>query len=56
MRQYIINYGRAFIFTASMPGASVAILDASFDHIGSRAGDQACITIPSMWHDLTARD
>ncbi|KAM5544639.1 hypothetical protein V8D89_001537 [Ganoderma adspersum] len=40
VRHYIINYGRPFIFSTSMPGASVCILNASFDHIESRAGDE----------------
>ncbi|KAI1783888.1 PLP-dependent transferase [Ganoderma leucocontextum] len=41
VRQYIINYGRAFVFTTSLPGASICILDASFDHVESPAGDKA---------------
>ncbi|EJF56523.1 PLP-dependent transferase [Dichomitus squalens LYAD-421 SS1] len=41
VRHYIINYGRPFIFSTSMPGALVCLLDASPDHIGSHAGDEA---------------
>ena len=47
VRHYIINYGRPFIFSTSMPGASVCILNASFDHIESRAGDEVCIIASS---------
>ncbi|KAI1781784.1 PLP-dependent transferase [Ganoderma leucocontextum] len=40
VRKYVINYGRPFIFTTSMPRTSVCILNASFDHIESDAGDE----------------
>ena len=40
IREYIINYGRAFIYSTSVPGALLSILDASFDHIQGRAGDE----------------
>ena len=46
VRQYIITYGRAFIFSTSIPGALVSILEASFDHIESSAGDEVCCGFP----------
>ena len=46
VRQYVINYGRPFIFTTSMPRTSVCVLNASFDHIGSPAGDEVSIVVP----------
>ncbi|KAM5544660.1 hypothetical protein V8D89_001558 [Ganoderma adspersum] len=41
VQEYIINYARAFLYTTSLPGASISILNASFDHIESHAGDEA---------------
>ena len=45
VQEYIINYARSFIYTTSLPGASISILNASFDHIESHAGDEVRVTI-----------
>ncbi|KAM5544675.1 hypothetical protein V8D89_001573 [Ganoderma adspersum] len=59
VQEYIINYARAFLYTTSLPGVSISILNASFDHIESHAGDEArqrlravCVHFRSLLEDF----
>ena len=40
IRKYIINYGRPFIFSTSLPTLNVCALETTFDYIESAAGDK----------------
>ena len=40
IRKYIINYGRPFIFSTSLPTSNVCALETTFDYIESPAGEK----------------
>ncbi|KAM5544674.1 hypothetical protein V8D89_001572 [Ganoderma adspersum] len=40
VQEYIVNYSRGILYTTSLSGPFIAILNASFDRLESRAGDR----------------
>ncbi len=39
IRQYVINYGRPFIYTTALPISLICGLNASFDYLEGPVGD-----------------
>ena len=42
VRTYVINYGRPFIYSTSLPYMALCALNTSFDYIESAAGEEVC--------------